>query len=306
MLSLIDPHCAYRPSRVFATLANHLSWLCSPEENTAKLQRDLGAAQQRCLLPGIKWTVKDARIDLFGYLPGVVLLNGLNYWPRPMPITFAAANEVLQRANEAFYRDPRTAPEYVLAGLGSIDSRAAAQDDALALRALLDNYHPAFTEPQGFLLLQKNHRPMQPRAEKTLLSVRKIHWTEDLPLGEQNDRMIWMEARIQPSFLGKLRALLYKPARCYLCTYFAGSTDYTRFPFITSMGPCGCLLSPFIQTNEELVKLYEAASGPKGLPRVEKIAFECRPGDEKYFNKEIEVRFYAVPKPAAAPLKEGA
>ena len=72
------------------------------------------------------------------------------------------------------------------------------------------------------------------------------------------------------------------------------------------MGPCGCLLSPFIQTNEELVKLYEAASGPKGLPRVEKIAFECRPGDEKYFNKEIEVRFYAVPKPAAAPLKEGA
>ena len=55
----------------------------------------------------------DKRVDFFGDQPGWPLLNRLNYWSRPMPILFAAWNPALERANEAFYRDPQTAPEYV-------------------------------------------------------------------------------------------------------------------------------------------------------------------------------------------------
>jgi hypothetical protein len=75
-----------------------------------------------------------------------------------MPISFAASNEQLARANEAFYRGPATAPEYVLCALYSgLGQRAGIQDDAPALQALLDNYHPDLVE-HGMLLLQKNQQ----------------------------------------------------------------------------------------------------------------------------------------------------
>ena len=132
-----------------------MAWVVSPERQTAKMKGELEDVKALSALPGIKAKVRDSRVDYFGYEPGYVLLNGLNYWCRPMPITFAAANERLESANEAFYRNPQTAPEFVICVVGSVDGRADPQDDALALRALLDNYHPVLVE-QRQVLLQKN------------------------------------------------------------------------------------------------------------------------------------------------------
>jgi tetratricopeptide (TPR) repeat protein len=214
-----------------------------------------------------------------------------------MAITFAASNEMLQRANEAFYRTPQTAPEFVICVVGSVDGRAAPQDDALALRALLDNYHPVLVE-QRQVLLQKNPPPWMDHAEKTLLAERTVRWGERVSLVEWKDDLVWMEVDIQHSLAGKLVSFCFKPPPCYLdCRLLAGETKYSRSRFVSSMGTSGCLISPFIDDNTELLKLYQPAHDLSDCQRVESFGLGCDPADHRFFKDEIRIRLYSVALP---------
>src|SRR5207248_1516478 len=153
------------PGFLVYRLKNNGAWLLAPRAKLAEMERNLRAVEKMFSLPAIKAKVGDARVDLFGDVPGWPLLNRLNYWSRPMPIAFAAWNDALERANEAFYRDPQRAPEFVICDLHRTNNRFVAQDDALALRALVDNYHPALAAGQ-FLLVEKNHPPWRDHLDK--------------------------------------------------------------------------------------------------------------------------------------------
>ncbi|PWU13044.1 MAG: hypothetical protein C5B50_20195, partial [Verrucomicrobia bacterium] len=160
----------YRLGHIPERITNNLSWIFSPQKTTAKLDAQLNEVARAWDLPRIKATVHEARVDSFGNNPGPVLLNRLNYSPRPMPVAIGACNETLQRANEAFYRDPRTAPDYVICYLGVVDERAIVQQDALALRALLDDYHPLLIE-KGHVLLGRNKAAGAPNSVSARPSV---------------------------------------------------------------------------------------------------------------------------------------
>jgi tetratricopeptide (TPR) repeat protein len=291
------PECRYNPRGLGERLRSNLAWVVSPGRQTAKMKGELRDVKALSALPGIKAKVRDARVDYFGYEPGYVLLNDLNYWCRPMPITFAASNETLERANEAFYRNPQTAPEFVICVVGGVDNRAAPQDDALALRALLDNYHPVLVE-QRQVLLQKNPPPWLDHAEKTLLAERTVRWGERVSLAEWKDDLVWMEVDIRHSELGRLLAFCFKPPPCYLvCRLLAEETKHSRSRFVSSMGTSGCLISPFIDDNTELLKLYQPSNDLSDLQRVESFGFGCDPADQKFFKNEIRIRLFSVARP---------
>jgi tetratricopeptide (TPR) repeat protein len=291
------PECRYEPRGLWERLRSNLAWVASPARQTAKMKGELRDVKALSALPGIKAKVRDSRVDYFGYEPGYVLLNDLNYWCRPMPITFAASNETLERANEAFYRNPQTAPEFVIGVVGSVDGRAAPQDDALALRALLDNYHPVLVE-QRQVLLQKNPPPWLDHAEKTLLAERTVRWGERVSLAGWKDSLVWMEVDIQHSLAGKLVSFCFKPPPCYLdCRLLADESRYSRTRFVSSMGTSGCLISPFIDDNSELLKLYQPAHELSDGQRVESFGLSCDPADHRFFKDEIRIRLYSVARP---------
>jgi hypothetical protein len=286
------------PTPVKDCLARNLRWLLSPGRQRAALEAQLRQAQEFAALPEVKRRVKDATIDFFGSLPGFILLNGLNYWPRPMPISFAACNEFLQKANESFYRDARTAPRYVLCRVGSINERTVFQDDALALRALLDNYHPVLAEG-NLLLLERNQAPLVVRAERTLIGDYTLPFSQLFAVENPNRDMLWVEARIEHSWLGKLRSFSYQPPPCFLIREFVGETNRSSSLFITAMGSTGCLINPSIEDNRQLAELFLPDTGLQGFRRVESFAFVC-PDGEKYFAPEIKLRCYRVPRPPSS------
>ena len=80
----------------------------------ARMGEELAKAEAYFALPKIKAEVGQHRVDFFGMKTGWILLNHLTYWSRPMPMAYAAWNGELARANEAFFRDARTMPEYVI------------------------------------------------------------------------------------------------------------------------------------------------------------------------------------------------
>ena len=292
-----SPGFGYYPAFLGFRLKSNLAWVLSPRGQLVEMERQLREVERMHALPGIKAIVRGAAVDFFGDEPGWPLLNGLNYRSRPMPILFAAWNDALEQANEAFYRDPRTAPEYVICALHPTNNRFVPQDDALALRALLDNYHPVLLE-QDFLLLAKNPPPLRERARKELLSEFKSSFLTPLPLNTWTNEMVWVEAEIQPTWLGKLRAFLYRPAACYVSYRFIGEPTEYYSRFITCMGRSGCMVSPFISDNLGMLQFYRPGDDLNDMRKIEVLGFSCDPGDEKYFRKDIRIRMYSIPGPS--------
>jgi hypothetical protein len=279
-------------------LAHNLKWLWSPWRQRAAMEAQLREAQVFAALPAVKSRVGEATIDLFGYLPGFILLNGMNYWPRPMPISFAACNEFLQRANESFYRQASTAPRYVLCQIEGVNDRTAIQDDALALRALMDNYHPVLVE-RDLLLLERNDPPLLARAERTPLGEFTVNFGRPLGFEDPSRDLIWMEARVEHSLLGKLRSFCYRPPPCFLVRQFIGETNRSSSRYVTAMGNAGCLINPSIENNRQLAELFLPHPDLQGAQRVETFAFTC-PGFENYFAPQIKLRCYRVPRPPSS------
>jgi hypothetical protein len=292
-----SPGFGYYPAFLGFRLKNNLAWVMSPRGQLAEMRRNLHEVEKMYSLPGIKAAVRNARVDFFGDEPGWPLLNGLNYRSRPMPILFAAWNDALERANEAFYRDAQTAPEFVICALHPTNNRFVPQDDALALRALFDNYHPVLVE-QDFALLARNPPPLRDRAKKELLSEFNSRFLTPIPLNTQTNERVWMEAEFQPTWLGKLRAFIYRPAACYISYRFAGEPTEYYSRFITCMGRSGCMVTPFISDNLGVLQFYRPGDELNDMRRIELFGFSCDPGDEKYFKQDIRVRFYSVTGPA--------
>ena len=214
------PECRYELRGLGTRLRSNFLWLVAPGRQMAERQQELRDAQARFALPDIKVRVGNARVDYFGYEPGYVLLNGLNYWSRPMPISFAAFNPELERANEAFYRNPLTAPEFVICAVGGVDNRATVQDDALALQAILDNYHPVLEEKRH-LLLEKNEGRWGAQAERTLLAERNVRLGDIVSLDAWKDTP-GLDASGNPAFPGGQAALLLFQAAPLLSRLPAG------------------------------------------------------------------------------------
>jgi hypothetical protein len=315
---------AYRPARLVMLWERNLAWIVAPGRRSAELADALASRKQQFRLPKMQERVGRARIDFFGYKPGWLLLNDMEYAPRPMPITFAATNEFLLRRNEAFYRDPKRAPRFVLCELMTIDDRLVPLDDGLALGAILDNYHPlqfgvpritaatparrtqapeprpasgtpaADEIPDDLLLLMERNAPsrMREHAERVPLDAREIGFGEALPLEHFDDRWLWLEVQVRPSLLGRLRSLLLRPARVEIVLDVAGRDRPEVRRYGTSMGAAGFLISPLIENSQDLFDAYATDPAKQTLERVRSVRFEVDPKQRSFFDPRIATRVY--------------
>jgi hypothetical protein len=110
----------------------------SPSRVQHRLEAEFQALKESHQLPdSIRRTIANGSVDEFGDTPGIVILNDLNYRPRPVPIQYIAGNEALKHANGAVYFSKESAPNFVFSrkkGILAADSKA--------YLALLVNYIP--------------------------------------------------------------------------------------------------------------------------------------------------------------------
>jgi hypothetical protein len=116
----------------FDRLGENFRGLTGLPQLLAALDRSLAANRALAALPHLDAVVGGAPIDQFGWVPGVPLLNGLNYHPRPMPVTFLARYRprMSEKGFVLLQRNPKPQPDVKLT---PPDSRAVAWGQSIAI-----------------------------------------------------------------------------------------------------------------------------------------------------------------------------
>ena len=264
----------------------------------AAAKRALGAELQhrRAIyrLPRTQDRVGRARVDFYGTEHGYLLLNRLDYRPRPMGGgAFNVFTAGLQDRNEAFVANEATAPRFFLVRPETIDERFLAQDDPGTLRALLACYAPVDVEQGMLLLARRDGRPSVPAPR--LMGATALTFGQSVPVPEPPaGHVVAVELTIRPSLSGRLRTLLYKPSLVFLHLEGEGIDRPTHRRLVPGLFRRPVLLAPVIEDVHDLLDLYSAGPGK----RVRQLRITTD-GPGGFDAGSMEARFYSIPRPEA-------
>lgn len=251
------------------------------------------AAHQRAALavddPGLKALVGDRTVDLLTYEQGLLLLNGLNYRPRPVAQSYTAYTEGLLEANGRHFRSDR-APDFVVLRLKSIDGRYPGQEDSLALAELVRRYEVVRLDSDSGVFRRKWEASAVPALRRETLGEQVAGFGEDLRVPDGRKGAVWMELDLVPTLLGRLRALLYHASPpSMVATFPDGRRE--RFRTVPGANAAGFLLRPFVESHADL------AAFMRGSPVIgpQTIRVDLGRANDRLYWENVHVRFLALP-----------
>ncbi len=266
-----------------------------PVERRAELDRQQAPLAAACQLPRIKAAVGTASVDLFSFEQGVLFRNGLNWQPRPAFQSYAAYTPYLLRANADFYAGAK-APEFVIYKIQPGDDRLPMLEDAPTWLHLLARYRPVLVE-KGYLLLQRRKEPAPPITRR-LLHEQVIRLNEEVPLEDPTGLPQWLSLDLQPSAVGKIWSILYKPNLLYIRL----KTDDGRtllYRLVPGMVRTGFLLNPLVLNTTDFVQLY----GPSPGPRVVSFCVLSRPQGPACYRPDVYMTLESLDLRPQLPAK---
>lgn len=251
-------------------------------------QDQFASIKKTQLLPATRAVIGDKPVDMLGNEQAYIFFNDFNYRPRPVFQSYGAYTKSLARLNETFMKSPR-APEFILQRVQTIDNRLPSLDDSLVTTYLFHHYTLQIEESD--FLVWKRNEPDPELDKRTLISTQTAAIGEMISTPARDlDQPIWCEIEVEPSLLGRLRTLLYKPAPARLTT--VDGTDFkTSYRLVPGMAATGFLLQPYLDSNYSIAKF---AAGAKPA-RLEKFGVELDPASRKYFASAVRVRLYELP-----------
>ena len=281
------------------TLAHWSEWV--QERNQA---RESALADIR-LPSDLLASIGASNVDVFGANQVCALHNDLNYRPRPVFQSYCALNATLNRLNDGFFTSAQ-APQFVLFGLNSLDHKFPPLEDAYVLRDLLLNYRLVSSNTPTLVL--RRHRAAGAKVrllrEETVSTGKPI---EIKPFGSTN---LWLQIDVAPTFAGKCRQFLYKPAPVRLAVWFnPGDLRANPLPGRTSDAPggrdgntkalwkapppmlsAGFLASPLLLDDRDFVNVLGAGT----LRRPIAYSVEVDPDSAAFWQTQIRYRIYAL------------
>jgi hypothetical protein len=233
-------------------------------------------------LPDVAARIGQGPVDQLSCSQDVLLLNGLNYHPRPAFQSYSAYTPALLAANAAFYRGAR-APAYVLWHLEAIDDHPPALEDGPALLEVFRRYRLVQQE-KGFLLLQRRPEPPPPGPPGRVLHQQSLAFGEELDLSglPPVPQVVTIEVRDSPR--GRVRKALYHPPPLFLRVTTTDGQQHT-FRLVPAMAAAGFLLSPLLRGDEDVAKLYRG----QALPRVRSLSVHVAPEGRPCYEGTVQV-----------------
>lgn len=234
--------------------------------------------------------VRNGTIDTIDSQQAVLLLNNLNYRPRPIIQNYKSYSNDLIRINSNFFASTKS-PDFIFWKHGYIDNRFPSQGDSILTAGIPYCYNPLFETPYGLLMERKNNFRMFENLKKELIYQKfsKIGYEHILNTDEKYG--LWLTCNFKQPFLGALRSFLYKPPILHIEVTDVFNTSHTH-RIIPSISSSGFLIHPFLKSQYDL-KLF---SEFKALPSVKKFRFKY--DDDHVFDslfwEEYEVKLYKV------------
>ncbi|MGA3067090.1 MAG: hypothetical protein ABSF29_09610 [Tepidisphaeraceae bacterium] len=207
-------------------------------------QRDLTAANAT-RVPRVQGSV-----DSYSWGQAPLLLNGLDYQPRPVFQSLLTYTTALGRLNAEFLRSAR-APGTIFFEIQPIDYHYPAQEDALSWPELLTRYQPADATGPRLVLRQSSLARDFSLVPIQTTTAELGHWTA-VP---DADDPIWVTMKIHPTALGRLMRLIYKTPPLLLGIK-TRSGDVESYRLIRDVAEGGFLLSPRTWEHMAFATLY--------------------------------------------------
>jgi hypothetical protein len=270
-------------------------WLRFPYELThldawtARFHTALRQTEATAHDPALVAAVGDATVDLINYDQWSLLLNGLNYRPRPIPQSYAAYTETLLETNAAFFRSER-APEFVVLRLGAIDGRYPGQEDSLALAELARRYEISLRENTYTLLRRKPASSIPSASAPTLLDELTPHYGRDLAVPDGGKHPVWIEVDFRPTWLGRLHTFIYHASLPSMIATL-DNAQQKRFRVLPSTSRQGFFIQPLLETHADFAALIEGSA----FNRTAALRFELTRSFDRWLWRRPRVRFFALP-----------
>ena len=220
-----------------------------------QIQQAAARAQQEALwiLPKTRALIGDATVDMAGVQQGRLLINNLNYRPRPVFQSHMANSPILARINADSLAGAQ-APAYVLFQLVPIDGKLPSSEDPLALVELLRRYEWVHEEAGLELLHRRTGTPESLHdREVGALSVPPGAWVYlPAPAAGRQQRLQSLRFRWQPSW--KQRAFAFA-VRAPLLRLEVETTTGQRHAYRLSQGAArtGFLIRPLLLDQSQVV-----------------------------------------------------
>jgi hypothetical protein len=260
-----------------ASVKSNLDVIWSPSQYRKKMDTDRADLARQFNLPKIKAIVGAHSTDIISFEQGVLLLNQLNYQPRPIFQSYQVNNHFLIHTNGRYFASAR-APDYVIFKGEPIDNRLPSIEDSESLLVLADRYCPVAME-RGFTLLKRLDDQTMHHSAPTRPAFRgNIRWNSPLDLPDPAGGYETLSLKFKPSLRGSILTLLYKEAEVYAVLRLT-SGQTVSFRIVPVMAEDEFLINPLLLEN--ILPLYLPATGP----RIASILFTTK--DPGFFDDQI-------------------
>jgi len=225
-------------------------------------------------------------IDTYPWETSSIARHKLNWKPRPVFQSYIAYTPFLDKQNADFYSSPNH-PKFILwykkhAGgeTGSINQRYLFNDEPLTIYSILNHYRQVF-ENSRFVLLQRS--PKSQLDKPKIIKQESVGWNAWLAVPERsaNDYILRAKAKIQRSWLQKLKSLFYKEFEVYVIYKFDDGRQ-AKHRIVVDNTVNGLWVSPF---QKKLLK-YDWDN------HVTSIKFTHTDGD--FFESPIEIAWEKI------------
>jgi hypothetical protein len=272
----------------------HLTDLTHPTLRWREAQEEYANIAAERALPRIRAAVKDHTVDLLTQDQSQVLLNRLNWHPRPAFQSYFTYTPYLASANARFLAGPK-APDFVIVKMVPQDDRLPALEDSEALLEILHRYQPVLIEKT--YLLMKRIRESTPIPSGRVVRSKVIRLDQEVPLDSEGDGPLVLALDVKTCKTGKLRTFLHKPPPLFIRLRMVNGTVH-RFRLIPAMVRTGFLISPFLSTNLDITQLYGTGPGQ----RVASFCVHTGDNAPRCYQAELQMTLASVPDLIGHPL----
>jgi hypothetical protein len=262
--------------------------ITSPVATKTRLDQREKERERESALPTISSRINNATIDIMSYQQGILLLNHMNWRPRPVFQSYSAYTAYLANRNAEFFRGP-SSPEFLLYKVQPLDDRLPSTEDGLALFEIFRRYGPDATE-RSFLLFKKNSVSTPQNSEGEQLRKEVIGFDQEIVI-DRRFRYQQLRLDIRDTVPGRIRKLFYKPPYIFIkLNMKSGITR--RYRLLPALARNGFLLTPLILRTEDLTYFYQSSGGPA----LKSFTIETKsPG--AWFQKQIPMEITTLPSP---------
>ena len=240
-----------------------------------RFEQDRQAVHARLPLPAFS-----EGADIYSFDQAYLLASLSRWQPRPTFQSYQAYDHLME-LNAAHLRGPR-APANVLLRVQPIDGHFPSIEDGPSWRALLERYR--FVDMVGGYAHLRRNDAVRVESMFQTPSPQACALGEDIVL-RQGQGLVWAHIDIQPTWLGRLWNVAFKPPRLRMQVELANG-DKKEFRVLSNMMRQGFLLDPLVPDTAGFVSLMRSGASAEGLARVKRIAVEADWGEGILWRKE--------------------